>query len=156
MREKRKGPSIRPGAVFGTARDNAGFTLVEVLIASLILFSALTAGTMAYGTSVRLFRKITISAVIAGALPDIMAQVKESLMEIKNNGEASYNEDIHYSWMAREIKTSKNIRGKSEFGGIDYGAFQVLLQDVVLTVAYAADGVKKETRYAYQELVWRK
>ena len=140
----------------GSFRDNAGFTLVEVLIAAMILFSTLTVGTMAYRTSVRLFGKVTLTAVIAGALPDIMAQVKESLMESKNSGEALYNKDIRYSWKANEIKSSRNIRGRSEFGGIDYGSFQVFLQNVVLTVAYEADGVKKETQYAYQELVWRK
>ena len=139
-----------------TLRGNEGFTLVEVLIASLILFSALTVGTMAYRTSVRLFGKITISAVISGALPDIMAQVKESLMESKDSGEAPYNNDIHYSWKAREIKSSRNIRGRTQFGAIDYGVFQLFLQNVALTVAYEADGVKKEAQYEYQELVWRK
>lgn len=140
----------------GTVRDNAGFTLVEVLIASLILFSALTVGTMAYRTSVKLFGKITLNAVIAGALPDIMAQVKESLMESKDNGEAPYNRDLHYSWKAHEIKSSKNIRGRNEFGAIDYGSFQVSLRNVILTVEYEADGLKREEQYEYQELVWRK
>ena len=142
----------------GTLRDNAGFTLVEVLIASLILFSVLTVGTMAYRTSVKLFGKITINAVISGALPDIMAQIKESLMVSKNSGEAPYNKDIHYSWKANEIKSSKNIRGRNVFGAndIDYGAFQISLRNVALTVAYEADGLKKEAQYEYQELVWQK
>ena len=96
--------TLRLGKKGGVCKGlDAGFTLVEVLIASLILFSVLTVGTMAYRTSVRLFEKITISAVISGALPDIMALVKESLMERKNSGEAPYNKTIHYSWKASEI-----------------------------------------------------
>ena len=139
-------------------RDNTGFTLVEVLIASLILFSVLTVGTMAYRTSVRLFEKITLSAIISGALPDIMAQVKERLMEDKNSGEAPFNKTLRYSWQANEIKSSRNIRGRNVFGAndIDYGAFQVSLRNVALVVVCEVDGIKKEAQYEYQELVWRK
>jgi len=156
VRDKKKNPSSWTGTAARSVRDKAGFTLVEVLIASMILFSGLAIGALAYSTSVRLLGKVTASAVISGCVPDIVAQVKENLLEKKLSGEARYNDRIRYSWKTEEIRSSRNIRGRNALGGIDYGVFQVSLHTVALTVIYEADGVEKTEGYAYQELLWYK
>ena len=138
-------------------RSHAGFTLVEVLIAAMILFSALTVGTMAYRTSVLALEKTTSHAVISGALPDIMAEIKSRLMEQVDKGEGQYGAKINYTWRTEKAQSVGNVMGLSELGqSVAYGSFQISLQDVTLNLAYEFERVKKEEAYAYKELVWHK
>lgn len=138
-------------------RDEDGFTLVEVLIAAMILFSALTVGTMAYRTSVLALEKTSLHATISGALPNIMAEIKSKLMEQADKGEGRLGIKIHYTWQVKKVQSGKNVVGVSELGqGLAYGSFQVSLKDVAITLIYDFEGVKKEEQYAYQELVWYK
>ncbi|NIA10207.1 MAG: prepilin-type N-terminal cleavage/methylation domain-containing protein [Nitrospiraceae bacterium] len=135
---------------------NKGFTLVEVIISAVILFSALTLGTLAYRTSIMAVDRATAYVFIADALPTIMAKVKTEIIEHKNHGEGHYGESIAYTWNLKEIKSSKNILSShDEFTGeLEYGRFNVVLNNIHLTVTYSKDSRKKEIRYEYQELSW--
>ena len=136
--------------------NNKGFTLVEVMISAVILFSALAIGTLAYRTSIRAVDRITAYVVIADALPAIMAMVKTEIIEHKNQGEGRYGNEISYAWNSKKIKSSKNIRSSYDLatGGLEYGRFQVVLNNIELTVTYEGGSRRKEAQYEYQELSW--
>ena len=136
--------------------NNKGFTLVEVMISAVILFSALAIGTIGYRTSIRAVDRITAHVIIADALPDIMERVKTEIIEHKNQGEGRYGNEISYAWNSKEIKSSKNIRSSYDetTGGLEYGRFQVVLNNIKLTVTYDGGSRRKEARYEYQELSW--
>ncbi len=136
--------------------NNKGFTLVEVMISAVILFSALAIGTLAYRTSIRAVDRITAHVVIADALPGIMAIVKTEIIEHKNQGDGHCGNEISYAWNSKKIKSSKNIRSSYDevTGGLEYGRFQVVLNNIELTVTYERGSRKKAARYEYQELSW--
>lgn len=136
--------------------SNKGFTLVEVMISAVILFSALAIGTLAYRTSIRSVDRIKANILVADALPAIMAMVKTQIVEHKNQGEGHYGNSISYIWNSKEIKSSRNIRSSYDevTGGLEYGRFKVALNNIELTITYDEDGRRKEARYKYQELSW--
>lgn len=136
--------------------NNKGFTLVEVMISAVILFSALAIGTLAYRTSIRSVDRIKANVLVADALPAIMAMVKTEIIEHKNQGKGDYGKSIVYVWNSKEIKSSKNILSSYDelTGGLEYGRFKVVLNSIELTITYEGDGRKKKARYEYQELSW--
>ena len=136
--------------------DQKGFTLVEVLVASVIMFSALVLGTLAYRTSINAMERVTANVLIADSLPAIMAEIKTGLMAQADHGDGHYGETITYSWRSKEIKSARNISSSyNEFtGGLDYGRFQLILSDIHLTVTCAGDGRGKKAGYDYRELSW--
>jgi prepilin-type N-terminal cleavage/methylation domain-containing protein len=136
--------------------SNKGFTLIEVMISAVILFSALAIGTLAYRTSIRSVDRIKANVLVADALPSIMAMVKTQIVEHKNQGEGHYGNSIAYAWNSKKIKSSKNILSSYDevTGGLEYGRFQVALNNIELTITYDEDGRRKEARYEYQELSW--
>lgn len=138
------------------SHKNKGFTLVEVMISAVILFSALAIGTLAYRTSIRSVDRIKANVLVADALPAIMAMVKTEIIEHKNQGEGRYGNSIVYAWNSKEIKSSKNILSSYDevTGGLEYGRFKVVLNNIELTITYDEDGRRKKARYEYQELSW--
>ena len=138
------------------SHNNKGFTLVEVMISAVIMFSALAIGTLAYRTSIRSVGRITTNVLIADALPAIMAMVKTEIIGHINHGEGRCGDSIAYAWNSKEIKSSKNILSSYDeaTGGLEYGRFQVVLNNIELTITYEGDGRRKEARYEYQELSW--
>ena len=136
--------------------QNKGFTLIEVMISAVILFSALAIGTLAYRTSIRSVDRIKANVLVADALPAIMAMVKTEIIGHKNQGEGHYGNSISYTWNSKKIKSSKNILSSYDeaTGGLEYGRFQVALNSIELTIMYDEDGRRKEALYEYQELSW--
>jgi prepilin-type N-terminal cleavage/methylation domain-containing protein len=74
--------------------NEKGFTLVEVIVASVVLFSAIAIGSLAYRTSVASVDRISANITMADALPAIMVFVKEELENKKNQGEGRYSPRI--------------------------------------------------------------
>ena len=136
--------------------SNKGFTLVEVMISAVIVFSALSVGMIAYRTSLIAMDRISANVLIADALPAIMATVKTQIAEHKSQGKGHYGNTIVYIWNAKEIKSSKNILGfpNEVTGGLAYGRFQIVFSNVELTVTYEGEGRRKEASYEYHELSW--
>ena len=133
-----------------------GFTLIEVLISGLILFSVLAVGTVAYRTSIALMDKITATTLISRALPSVMENVKTEIFQKKTEGHGFFNDTITYTWRCTPAKTSKNIlSAHDEFtGSLEYGSFNITLNNVFLTIKYESDISTKETSYEYRELLW--
>lgn len=138
--------------------DQKGFTLVEVIIASVILFSAIAIGSAAYRLAVNSFFRIDANVAIAEALPNVMELVRSDIMAGAENGKEKYNSHIAYEYTSRIIKTSTNIKsGYDEVtGGIEYGSYNVFLKEVDLVINLEKDGVSKSASYKYNELVWRR
>lgn len=148
----------RPAAGSVCMHLESGFTLVEVLIAAVILFSALALGLLAYRTSISTLDRVTANVRIADALPAIMAKVKTEVQGRKTRGEDRYDESVAYLWRARRIKRSENIilPFDDATGGPQKGAFKITLYNILLKITYERDGHNKETEYEYQELSWFK
>ena len=155
---KRNPRGERAAANLVCLRLESGFTLVEVLIAAVILFSALALGLLAYRTSISTLDRVTANVRIADALPSIMAKVKTGVLERKTRGEGRYGESVAYLWNAREIKASKNIINPFDeaTGRPLQGTYKITLHNILLKITYEKDGRNKETEYEYQELSWFK
>jgi type II secretory pathway component PulJ len=134
---------------------NKGFTLIEVIISSLILFFAISIGTVAYRKTIRLIEKITVGVAIEDALPFIMEIVKSDLMEKKDGGKGNYGKFITFFWSLEEIKSSRNVLGYFDeaAGGGRHGKFLVSLNHIFLNIAYERNGLKKISEYEYKELL---
>ena len=138
--------------------NEKGFTLVEVIVASVILFSAIAIGSIAYRTSIASVDRITANIAIADALPAIMVSVKEDLENRKDQGSGRYSPNILYSFKARTVESSRNIlRSYDEFtGGLGYGSYVMTLKDIQLTITCEEEGRFKQAQYNYKELLWSK
>jgi len=136
--------------------NSRGFTLVEVMVSAVIIFSALAIGSLAYRTSIRSVDRIKANVLVADAIPVIMPLVKKEILEQKIKGHGSYGSSIRYVWNLKKIKSSKNIISSYDeaTGGLEYGRFRVSLNRIELNIIYEQDGLKKETRYEYRELSW--
>lgn len=135
-----------------------GFTLVEVMIGAIILFSALALGALSYRTSIQLVASIRANVVVADALPSIMAEVRTQIFGKAKEGKGVFGKRIAYSWVAEPIRSSRDILGPYDesTGGLEYGAYTLALNRVRLTVTFGDDERRKQSEYTYQELSWFK
>jgi len=140
----------------GIVRNSSGFTIVEVIIASVILFSALVIGSIAHRASIRIIEKSEAIIAASDAAPAIVEAVKAELFQKRDRGEGRYGKDIVYVWTSVETASSPNIR--SEFsestGGMELGRFQVILKTVTLNLTCTSYGQNRVFPYEYQELIW--
>lgn len=138
--------------------NEKGFTLVEVIVASVVLFSAIAIASLAYRTSVSSVDRISANVAMADALPAIMVSVKEELEDEKDQGSGRYSPDITYSFEAKTAETSKNILSPyDEFGGgLQYGNYVITLKNVQLTITFEEKSRLKQAQYEYKELLWEK
>ena len=153
---KKRVRSQRPATSHTCRPNECGFTLVEVVIAAVILFSVLALGTLAYRTAIRSVGRVTANVRIADALPAIMAEVRTEVQKRKTKGEGRYGKSIGYVWNAKEMRTSRNtLRSYDETTGAPrYGRFTLALDNVRLTITYEGERRLKESQYEYQELTW--
>lgn len=140
----------------GIVRNSSGFTIIEVIIASVILFSALVIGSIAHRASIRIIEKAEAIIAASDAVPAIVEAVKSELFQNRDRGEGRYGKDIVYAWTSVETASSPNIR--SEFsestGGMELGRFQVILKTVTLNLTCTSYGQNRVFPYEYQELIW--
>lgn len=138
--------------------ENDGFTLVEVLVASVILFSAIAVGTLAYRTSIISVDSVIANVRIADALPSIIEIVKKEVMAHKDKGHGPYSGRISYFFKVNQTTSSRNILGLSDeiAGGFDYGTYNMALKDIHLIIRFQDELHPKEAVYDYKELIWSK
>ncbi|MBF0225771.1 MAG: prepilin-type N-terminal cleavage/methylation domain-containing protein [Desulfobacterales bacterium] len=134
-----------------------GFTLIEVLIASLIIFSAISIGSLIYQSSVRAVIKINSHISIAEAIPSIVDLIKEDIVSGKDKGEGRFHTYISYLYTSKDIKKGKNIlSGFDEISNsISYGRFNITLKEIKLKIIYNDKAFKREEYYTYKELLWK-
>ncbi|OPX37255.1 MAG: hypothetical protein B1H13_13140 [Desulfobacteraceae bacterium 4484_190.3] len=138
--------------------NSKGFTLIEVLISGLILFSVLSAGTLAYKSSIMVIDKFIAIIKAADALPQIMTAVKDDLAARKLEGNGQQGKNITYRWKAETVESSRNIISSYDeiTGGLEYGSFQLSLDRVSLILSYHGAERTVKRLYEYDELVWFK
>ena len=137
-------------------RSDRGFTLVEVIVASVILFSAISIGFLAARSALQASDRVTAYLSIADALPDIMDRVKTKLFDNQVTGEGDHDKWIRYSYVARPINKSRNL--VDTYGGaavFEYGLYDLTVYAVELAVNYKKNAAFKTMKYSYQELTWK-
>lgn len=139
----------RPPAV----RHTAGFTLIEVLIASVILFATITVVAESYRTSLASSIRARATAELLTPLPLIVSTVRESLRSqpeerVKGEGELL---GVRYSFEAVTVRfeapppvVDENADGLRRF------APRYRLYDVRLLLEHSA----ARRQFIYQELAW--
>jgi hypothetical protein len=136
--------------------DESGFTLVETIVASVILFTCLSAAALSYQTSVDLVTRAESAVRIASVLTEIRSQVREKITSGTLEGKDEYAPDVRFGWKAVLTREARNITGASEeiTGGLEYGRFQMTLYSVTLVVTCQMYGRERVSDYEYQELTW--
>jgi type II secretory pathway component PulJ len=133
-----------------------GFTLIEILIASVILFSSLAVVSMIYRGAFISSEKANNHISLVGVLPSILANVRQ---EIRSKGNSSVSElsqqgvawDIQYKWQAHLIEH----KSAPEIFDVDFGDFlkppkKYKLWNIDLTLE--RNGLSKH--YQLNELSW--
>lgn|GEM_PF-2334609 len=125
-------------------------------MASVILFTCLSAATLSYHTSIDLVTRAESSVRIASVLTEIRSAVRNRLMSGRLEGQEEYETDIIFSWKAVLIRESPNITGSHDevTGGLEYGRFQMVLYTINLVVTCQQFGRERVSDYEYQELTW--
>ena len=80
-----------------------GFTLIEVLIASVILFLFLAIASQAFNQSATASRKAERAAKIAGLLPLLTENIRNKIVaakQISDQGDCGSFFDLNYQWEA--------------------------------------------------------
>ncbi len=134
----------------------AGFTLVEVLIASLILFSAIAVGSVAMRTAMSHLDRVSAHTRAASTLYLVKDVVKAEIQQGRLEGRGEWGEEVAYEWKARALRNSRNVLGPKPSGdGVAVGGFELTLCRVTLTL-WPKDASPPEPRsYEYQELIHR-
>ncbi|WP_448246059.1 PilW family protein [Thalassotalea agariperforans] len=90
--------------------NQKGFTLIEVLVASFILFLVISTMTMVYRgamlSSFKAERTLKFVALVAPITENIRLEIKDSLSQTQLSGKGTMGE-ITYSWNAVTIQQAK-------------------------------------------------
>jgi len=139
-----------------TMGKNRGFTLLEILVASVILFSSMAVVSLIYRGALVSSEKANTHVLISGVVPAVLNTIREKIRqqsdqqqtEIIGNGIAW---DVNYHWSAKLLNlksappTFDSETGNNEVSPEKYKLWQVDLQ---LTLK----GIKRD--YHFKELSW--
>jgi len=137
-------------------RKNTGFTLIEVMVASVILFSVIATVSMIYRGAFLSSEKANSHITITGVLPSVLANVQQnireqsnsSLTELSNQGDAW---QVNYQWQAKLIEhKSAPVKLDVDTGDYITPPLKYKLWQVALTLEL--NGLEK--KYNYNELGW--
>ena len=135
------------------SRPRAGFTLVEVLIAAVILFATITVVTDSYRTSVAASLRATITAELLTPLPFITANIRNSLRQqpverLTGDGKLL---GVKYQYEAVSVRFEAPPPAVApEIEGNQILPRRYRLYDVHLSLAHRT----MERQFTYQELAW--
>lgn len=124
----------------------------------MILFSALTVGSMGVKTAFDAMSKVTASAYMAEALQEVVEKVKSELVKGNTHGDGKLDKIISFSFKAEKIDSGKNISQGATLvsTGIMHGSFTLSLYGVELLLNARVHGRNTEREYDYKELIWKK
>lgn len=138
-------------------KKQSGFTLMEVLIAGLILFMVISTTTLIYRGAMLSSQKAEQTIVLNGYLPFAIEQIEEQMRQQKHANQTSLQGsgrilDSSYSWQA------KQLIAKSPLPRLGGGSNELIEQparfklwQVDLTLKY----LNKEKVFTYKELTFQ-
>lgn len=134
-----------------------GFTLIEVLIATVILFSSIAMVSMVYRGAFLSSEKANAHIMINGVLPAVLSTIQADIKELGATGQTSITQkakiwDVDYNWQATIVQSKKAPKKLD----IDSGKFihskkEYQLWQVNLTFSYKTT----QKQYQFSELSWR-
>jgi len=137
---------------------NHGFTLIEVLVASVILFSVIATVSMVYRGAFISSEQANKQVNIIKVLPSVLATIKQQVQQqsnLSNDTELQYNSqalNVVYSWKATLIQSkSAPAQFEMESGKVITGTKKYKLWLVKLTLL--SKGLTKE--YEFNEMSWK-
>ncbi len=135
-----------------------GFTLVEVLVALVILLAALTVAAASYNASLDFVSRAAAVSNISRQVGDIRQQVRSRLEAGEYEGLADFTVGLSYGWRAVvEAEAINNPGGIDEVTGApEQGMFQLTLYRVELTIMSALGGREQRVNHQYRELIWQR
>ena len=129
--------------------SQAGFTLLEVLIASVILFSVIVTSTLVYRGALLSSNKAEQALSVSVAAHSIQRIVTDEFRQLKNrsqpSGEGRYGE-VTYRWRAEE--THKGTRTSAVDGSTPAREFS--LWQIHLTISKG----KMTKQFQFSEISW--
>lgn len=91
------------------SHSHKGFSLIEVLIASAILFAALSVATLAYSQSVRSAEKIAALHKVSARMETIRLMIREEIRVNPGVGEGTGQiGSLHYQWQIKDVQESNS------------------------------------------------
>lgn len=139
-----------------SSRRTEGFTLIEVLVAAVLLFSAVSIGFLASRSALDVTERVSAHTAIASALPAVVEDVRKGLNDDVREGSGTYGPHIAYAYTGVPLRSQRNL---DEIGGdglpVQYGFYQLTLFDVSLRIEYRRGLATRNQTYRYHELVWR-
>lgn len=136
--------------------NQKGFTLIEVLVASVILFSSIAMVSMVYRGAFLSSEKANNHIVISGVLPSVLATIKQNIQSQGNDNSNQLSDKnstwgVDYEWKATllEFKSAPRkfdpMTQKLNNPPLKYKRWQVQL-------TLSSNGLVKE--YQFNELSW--
>ena len=128
-----------------------GFTLIEVLIASVLLFTSLSLVYSAFSQSVTNTEKAQKIIKLNGAFPLVVSKVKS---ELNNKIDESTREgsgvigDVVYQWSSKPVKESPLLELETNDFNSQSNSVQLIEVSVVMKVADI------ERQFLFKETVW--
>ena len=136
--------------------NNSGFTLIEVMVAAVILFSVIATVSMVYRGAFLSSEKANNHVNLTSVLPAVLATIKQELQDISRSSETEISHSanawqIKYQWTAKLLK----FKSAPEKLDVDTGNFvkpplKYKLWQVELALEF--NGLTKQ--YSYNELGW--
>ncbi|OPX19773.1 MAG: hypothetical protein BZ151_07455 [Desulfobacca sp. 4484_104] len=138
--------------------NDKGFTLVEILVAALILFATLAVSTLIFHTAARTEDRIAAQAALSTALPNIMELIKNNIMAEQQGGQGQYSNTISYHWRITSREASKNVTSAYDeiTGKTVLGNFQLQLNTIRVRLRYQRQAISREISHEYKELSWQR
>ncbi len=131
-----------------------GFTLIEVLIASVILFLFLAIASQAFNQSATASRKAERAAKIAGLIPLLTENIRNKIIAAKQTSvqnDSGSLLDLSYQWEATLLeRLGPPIRPYVEIEDDTSDRFNLWQVNVIVS-----DG-SYQRRWQYEELTWHR
>ena len=94
------------------SRRSAGFTLIEILVASVILFMSISALTYIYRTaiisSLKSSKNVELNSVVTLIINDIQSQIRANPKLLSNQGKGKIRQ-VDYKWQSTLIKKAPAV-----------------------------------------------
>lgn len=131
-----------------------GFTLVEVMIASVILFGSLVAITEGYRTSVEASRRAEATIRMVTPLPLIVSQIRESILSDPQEANRGAGQMLGVSFRYEAVlsKSAAALPPPDPEGAVSPNLPErYRLYDIRVSLEVRGVAVRE---FVYQELVW--